>query len=121
MRRTMWVSTLVVAASLVGAAAAQARLDTSFGTEGVATVNPPSPAGWLNEKIAATATGQDGETYVVAHQASTSCRYYACSPEEGDFLFRYLADGTLEPAFAGGRGFEIPAETAEAFDRRWLW
>ena len=116
MRRTMWVSTLVVAASLVGAAAAQARLDTSFGTEGVATVNPPYPAGWTNESITAIATGQEGETYVVAHQAAAPCFNYPCSPGEGDFVFRYLTDGSLEPAFAGGRGFEIPEETTETYD-----
>jgi hypothetical protein len=104
------LTTMIVAA--VGTGAAQAKPDVSFGKEGVATLNPPYPPGWTNQKIEATATGQNGETYVVARQAS--CSRYPCS--EGDFLFRYLADGSLEPAFAGSRGFEIPTETAAAFE-----
>lgn len=120
MRRTMLISVAVLAMSLVGAAGAQARLDTSFGTEGVATVNPPYPAGgWTNESIAAIATGQEGETYVVAHQQQR-CSTYPCSAgqgfSQGDFVFRYLTNGSLEPAFAGGRGFEIPAETTENYN-----
>jgi hypothetical protein len=90
----------------VGAGSARAKPDLSFGTEGVATINPPYPPGWRNERIEATATGQNGETYVVAGQGS--CSRYPCA--EGDFVFRYLADGSLEPAFAGSRGYEIPTE-----------
>jgi hypothetical protein len=117
MRRTMVISTLVMALSLVAAAGAQARLDTSFGTEGVATVNPPYPtSAWTNESIGAIATGQEGETYVVAHQYER-CDTYPCPQGEGDFVFRYLADGSLEPAFAGGRGYEIPAEATESYNR----
>ena len=113
MRGIALVSMLVLGVvGVVGAGAAQAKPDLSFGNEGVATINPPYPPGWVNEKIETTATGQNGETYVVARQSS--CTRYPCA--EGDFLFRYLADGTLEPAFAGGRGFEIPTETAAAFE-----
>jgi hypothetical protein len=90
----------------VGTGTAGAKPDLSFGTEGVATLNPPAPTGWTNEKIETTATGQNGETYAVAKQGG--CAGLRCS--EGDFLFRYLADGTLEPAFAGSRGYEIPTE-----------
>jgi hypothetical protein len=97
-----------------GAAAAEARLDTSFGQEGIATVSPPLPPGWTNEEIKAIATGQEGETYVVAHQQSAPCTAYPCT--QGDFIFRYLASGALEPAFAGGRGFEIPAETTTSYN-----
>jgi len=93
--------------AVVGAGVAQAKPDLSFGLNGVATLNPPYPPGWINEKIDATATGQNGETYVVATQRKV-CEHYGCG--EGDFLFRYLADGSLEPAFAGSRGFEIPRE-----------
>jgi hypothetical protein len=106
-----FVTTTVIVAG-VGAVSAQAKPDLSFGLEGVATLNPPYPPGWTNQKIEATATGQNGETYVVARQSS--CSRYPCS--EGDFVFRYLADGSLEPAFAGSRGFEIPTETPAAFE-----
>jgi hypothetical protein len=107
MRRVVSLSMLVLGiVAVAGAATAQAKPDLSFGAEGVATLNPPYPPGWTNQKIDATATGQNGETYVVATQGT--CVSYVCS--EGDFLFRYLADGALEPAFAGSRGFEIPSE-----------
>jgi hypothetical protein len=110
-RKLVLVGMAVVAmGASVGAASAQARLDTSFGQEGVAAVNPPYPAGWTNEEIQTIATGQEGETYVVARQAVTKCSVYPCP--EGEFVFRYLASGALEPAFAGGRGFEIPTEVS---------
>jgi len=99
-------------AALVGAAGAQARLDTSFGVEGVAAVNPPFPPGWTNEAVTQIATGQEGETYVVAHQRNDSCVTFPCP--QGDYVFRYLASGALEPAFAAGRGFEIPSESTAA-------
>lgn len=98
--------------AVVGPGAAQAKPDLSFGVEGVATLNPPYPPGWTNERIEATATGQNGETYVVARQGS--CSKFPCS--EGDFVFRYLANGSLEPAFAGSRGYEIPAEAANRYE-----
>lgn len=113
MRRVALLSVLTLGVvAVVGAGMAQAKPDPSFGKEGVATLNPPYPPGWTNQKIEATATGQNGETYVVARQSA--CVKYQCS--EGDFLFRYLADGSPEPAFAGSRGFEIPTETAAAFE-----
>jgi len=113
MRRVAVLSMMVLGVvAAVGAGSAQAKPDLSFGQEGVATLNPPYPPGWTNQRIEATATGQNGETYVVARQSS--CSRYPCS--EGDFVFRYLANGSLEPIFAGSRGFEIPTETAAAFE-----
>jgi hypothetical protein len=113
MRRVALLSMVAVGVlGVVGAGAVQAKPDLSFGGEGVATLNPPYPPGWRNEKIDATATGQNGETYVVATQSN--CVNYRCS--EGDFLFRYLANGSLEPAFAAGRGFEIPLETVSHYE-----
>jgi hypothetical protein len=112
MRRMALLGLLTTAIVVGGAGAAQAKPDLSFGVEGVATLNPPYPPGWVNQKIEATATGQNGETYVVARQSK--CVSYECA--EGDFVSRYLADGALEPSFAGGRGFEIPTETAAAFE-----
>jgi len=113
MRRVAVLSMMVLGVvAAVGAGSAQAKPDLSFGQEGVATLNPPYPPGWTNQRIEATATGQNGETYVVARQSS--CSRYPCS--EGDFVFRYLANGSLEPIFAGSRGFEIPTETAAVFE-----
>jgi uncharacterized delta-60 repeat protein len=109
MRKLLVLSIAVMAVlGVVGVSGAQARLDTTFGQEGVAPLNPPYPLGWTNELIKAIATGQDGSSYVIARQRQSPCRSYPCP--EGDFVFRYLADGALEPAFAGGRGFEIPSE-----------
>lgn len=110
MRRAMLgLIGVLMLASLVGAGTAQARLDTTFGQEGIAPLNPPYPStAWKNVAIDSVATGQNGETYVVANQnfCSRSCL-------EGDFVFRYLANGTLEPTFGGGRGYEIPLEGEE--------
>jgi hypothetical protein len=117
MRRVTVLATAACAlAALVGAGSAQARLDTTFGTAGVATVNPPFPPGWQNERIETIATGQEGETYVVVHQRDSCAAVYPCP--EGDFLFRYLASGALEPAFAGGRGFEVPTESTSTSEYR---
>jgi hypothetical protein len=113
MRRLALLSMLVLGVvAVVGTGAAQAKPDLSFGVQGVATLNPPYPPGWTNEKIEATATGQNGETYVVARQGS--CARYPCS--QGDYVFRYLANGSLEPVFAGSRGFEIPPEAANRWE-----
>lgn len=101
-----------MAVSLIGAAGAQARLDPTFGQEGAAPLSPPLPSGWSNERLEAAATGQNGETYVVARQSS--CANYPCS--QADFVFRYLADGTLESAFAGSRGYEIPTESTNSYE-----
>ena len=113
MRRVSLFAVAVLAmAGLVGVGSAEARLDTTFGQEGVAAVNPPYPAGWINEAVETIATGQEGETYVVARQRMNRCTSFPCP--EGDFVFRYLASGALEPAFAAGRGFEVPAESTKS-------
>ncbi len=113
MRRAISLSMVVLAAmAVIGAGTAQAALDTSFGEGGVAIATPPTPAGWKNLSIQAAATGQNGETFLVARQ--NTCGGYRCS--HGDFVFRYLADGALEPAFAGSRGWGIPPEATYAED-----
>ncbi|HEX3362772.1 MAG TPA: hypothetical protein VHS74_17395 [Solirubrobacterales bacterium] len=112
MRRATLVSMLVLVVSLVGAGGAQARLDPGFGQEGAATVTPPLPSGWSNQRLEAAVTGQNGETYVIVRQSS--CANYPCL--QGDFLFRYQANGALEPAFAGSRGYEIPPETPNSYE-----
>ncbi|MBS1889309.1 MAG: hypothetical protein JSU06_19190 [Actinobacteria bacterium] len=114
MRRVAVLLSLVVGlVAAVGVGTAQAKLDPSFGEGGVASLRPPTPAGWTNESAEAIATGQNGESYLIAGQRA--CANYLCS--EGDFLFRYLANGALEPAFAGGRGYEIPRETQRSYER----
>jgi hypothetical protein len=113
MRRAIFISMAMLATTVIGTGTAAARLDPGFGTEGVAPLSPPLPPGWRNEKIDTTATGQNGETYVVARQ-STCPSGARCS--SGDFVFRYLADGAPEPAFAGSRGFEIPLETEYQYE-----
>jgi hypothetical protein len=112
MRRIALLSILAVGVvAVLGAGSAGAKPDLSFGVDGVASLNPPYPPGWTNQKIVTTATGQEGETYVVSTQST--CAAFPC--REGDFVFRYLANGSLEPAFAGSRGFEIPAESTTPY------
>lgn len=111
MRKVALLSMLVPAVlAVVGAGAAQAKPDPSFGVEGVATLNPPYPPGWTNQKIDATATGQNGETYVVATQSN--CANYRCS--EGDFLFRYLARRLARTGVRGRPGLRDPAGSDES-------
>jgi|GEM_PF-2085066 len=113
MRKVVSLSMLVLAVlAAVGAGTASAKPDLTFGVNGVATLNPPYPAGWTNERIEATATARNGETYVVARQGS--CSEFPCL--QGDFVFRYLANGSLEPVFAGSRGFEIPPAAANRYE-----
>src|SRR6202000_3097428 len=103
---------LVRVMAWVGGGGAQARLDPSCGQEGVATVTPPLPSGWSNERFEAAATGQNGETYVIARQSS--CADYPCS--QGGFVFRYPAAGALDPPFPGSRGYEIPPEASNSYE-----
>jgi hypothetical protein len=107
MRRAILISTAVLAAAALATGTAEARLDPGFGTEGVATLTPPLPPGWSNEGIDAVATGQNGETYVVAGQTNCPGAPHCVG---GDFVFRYLTNGAPEPTFAGSHGFEIPPE-----------
>jgi Domain of unknown function (DUF5122) beta-propeller len=103
MRRLVLPLTAVVAiGALVGVGSAQARLDPGFGTNGVVVLNNLSPGGTKAEEIEAIATGQNGETYVVARGAGC----LACGVKS--FVYRYQTNGAREPLFGVGLGYEVP-------------
>jgi hypothetical protein len=95
------VSMAVVAiGALVGAASAEARLDPAFGDNGVVTLIGLNPGGSMAEEIEAIATGQNGETYVVARQ-------YGCWSlcQAASTVYRFQANGLRQPAF---QDYEVP-------------
>ncbi|MGN6556993.1 MAG: hypothetical protein ACTHLH_03160 [Solirubrobacterales bacterium] len=89
----------------IGAGAAQARLDPSFGQNGVVTVEPPFPSGSYHY-IREMGASRDGSSYVLYER--DSCGYRGC----GGFLslIRYGSDGTLDTAFGSGGTYDLPRE-----------
>jgi hypothetical protein len=101
------VCMLTIGAAL-DAGAAQARLDRSFGQNGVVEVRPPLPAPWRDQYIRRLAAARDGSSFALFE------RQY-CAGQAGcvrvNSLFRYLPDGSLDPAFGGlGGSYELPPE-----------
>lgn len=110
MRKLWLVTTVCVLAvgAMIGAGVAQARLDPSFGQNGLVEVRPPLPAPWRNQYIRHMAAARDGSSFVLFE------RQY-CAGQAGCFssnnLFRYQGDGSLDPAFGGSGGsYELPQE-----------
>ena len=108
MRKVVLMSLLMPGVvAVIGAGAAQAKPDLSFGQSGVLPLAPPVPAGWNQQQVYDAATGGDGQVFVVDGQ-------YRCDPGPAncvtrDFVFDYLADGSLNTAFGGPQGYEVPA------------
>jgi hypothetical protein len=102
MKRRLAVMSMAVVAigGLIGAASAQARLDPGFGENGVVTLIGLDPGGTIAEKIEAIATGQNGETYVVARQSGCWSLCTAVSA-----VYRFQANGLRQPLF---QDYEIP-------------
>jgi hypothetical protein len=108
MRRMALAAMLVLGlVAAVGAGTAQARLDPSFGQGGILYPRPPVPAGWSSAAVSVVATGGDGQVFVTDRQFPHCPSSGPC--EGGDYVFDYLADGSLNAAFAGSRGYRIPA------------
>lgn len=97
------VVALLAIAALAGAGSAQARVDMSYGENGVLTPVPPLPDGGT-QSLGAIALSQSGEAYVASAQSS-DCSSQGCS--FGEHVFRFLSDGSPEPAFGSPRGAEI--------------
>jgi hypothetical protein len=105
--RKLWLG-LILCVLVFGAGVAQARLDPSFGQDGLVEVRPPLPAPWRNQYIRHMAAARDGSSFVLFE------RQY-CAGQAGCFssnnLFRYLGDGSLDSAFGGPDGtYELPQE-----------
>lgn len=106
--RKLWLvlgGVLVFGAMTAGVA--QARLDPTFGQNGVVEVKPPFPAGpgWSGQYIRRLAAARSGSSYALVERQG--CIQGNCFGS--DNLFRYLPDGTLDPAFGGPSGFyEMP-------------
>jgi uncharacterized delta-60 repeat protein len=92
--------------ALAGAGMAQARLDPSFGQNGLVEVRPPLPTPWRDQYIRHMAAARDGNSFALFE------RQY-CAGQAGCFssnnLFRYLSDGSLDASFGGAGGsYELP-------------
>jgi uncharacterized delta-60 repeat protein len=108
--RKLWLTLVVcaLAGGTLGAGAAQARLDTSFGQSGYVDVSPPLPAPWRNQYVRHLDAATNGSSFALFE------RQY-CAGQAGCFdsdnLFRYQGDGSLDPYFGGpGGSFQLPQE-----------
>jgi uncharacterized delta-60 repeat protein len=106
--RKLWLGLILCVLVFIGTGVAQARLDPSFGQDGVVEVRPPLPAPWQNQYVRRMAAARGGSSFVLIE------RQY-CAGQAGCFssdnLFRYLGDGSLDPAFGGSGGsYELPQE-----------
>jgi hypothetical protein len=101
----LWL-TVVAIGALLGAGSAQARLDPSFGEGGILHLSaPPVPSGAERNYVQSAFVGPGGEYFVFAYQG---CAAPTSTCPGGTYLYRYLPDGSLDQAFAGGRGFFSP-------------
>lgn len=110
MRKLLLVSTLCVLAigATIGAGVAQARLDRSFGQNGVVEVQPPLSAPWQSQYIRHLDAARDGSSYALFERVHCAGQAGCAS---ANTLFRYQEDGSLDPAFGGPGGFyELPRE-----------
>jgi hypothetical protein len=107
MRKVSLVGSLLALGlvAMLGAGAAQAKLDPGFGQEGILRLGPPpAAAGWNQRGVSNAASASDGQLFSVYSEfrcfAGTKC-------EERTFLLNYLPDGTVNTAFGGPAGQEI--------------
>jgi len=107
MRRSLSaVFVCVVLAGLVWAGSAQARIDRSYGDNGVASVLPSLPASWEDQHVLQLAAGRDGGTYALLRgQHCETSRYYC---PWAYALVRYSGGGHLDLAFGGVGFYELP-------------
>jgi serralysin len=96
---------VMVVAALFAAGPAEAQPDSGFGQAGVLPLSPPVPSGWRQQEILGAATGSDGQVFVAARQLH--CEPTGC-PGSREFIFNYLANGSLTSSFGGPRGYEVP-------------
>lgn len=108
--RKLWLVLVVsvLAVSAFGAEVAQARLDPSFGSNGVIAVRSSLPAPWSSSFVRQMAAASDGGSYVLLSR-------YSCPGEQNCTtfygLYRYTSEGVLDPTFGGPSGFyEVPLE-----------
>ncbi len=106
MVRKLW---LVFVAGVLGgsiwAGPAQARIDPTFGHNGVVVVQPPLPAPWRNQYIRQLAATRSGFSFALFER-----QHCAGGCFSDNVLFRYLRDGSLDPTFGGSGSYELPQE-----------
>jgi hypothetical protein len=111
--RKLWLVLVinVLVLGTVGAGLAQAKLDPSFGQNGVVPVQLPGDGPPNYESVSAMAAAHDGTAYVLTR--STSCPVNApCTTTRR--LYRYGSDGLRDAAFGGPAGYyELPQEAGE--------
>jgi hypothetical protein len=93
--------------AMLGAGAAQAKLDPSFGQAGILSLAPPSASGWQRQQVYDAATGGDGQVFstygLFRCLTGTPC-------ESRKLLVNYLANGTVNTSFGGPGGQELEPE-----------
>jgi uncharacterized delta-60 repeat protein len=103
------VAACALACLALSSASAQAKVDTAFGQNGVAIVQPPLIAPWYSQFARQMAAGRDGDSYAIFERQSLCLHAGECF--SGSFLFRYLPDGSLDESFGGPTGsYELPRE-----------
>jgi hypothetical protein len=106
MRKVSLVASLLALGSvaMLGAGAAQAKLDPGFGQEGILRLQPPPAEGWFQTGVSNVAAGSNGQAFAVYGQfrCSTKC-------ETRTFLRGYLPEGSVNTSFGGPSGQEIPS------------
>jgi hypothetical protein len=100
----VWMAAVAIAA-LVGAGSAQARLDPSFGEGGILHLTAPPVASGSTNYLRGAYVGRGGEYFAFYRQ---DCRPGLNQCPNGSYLYRYLPNATVDPAFAGGQGFLSP-------------
>ncbi|HEU4706898.1 MAG TPA: hypothetical protein VFS64_06915 [Solirubrobacterales bacterium] len=94
----------------LGAGSARARLDPSFGQNGVVAVEPPLPSPWQSQGVQELAAARDGSSYALFRRLRCGggpCVY-------SDVVVRYGPEGALDSTFGGGGSYELPQEGASA-------
>jgi uncharacterized delta-60 repeat protein len=106
--RKLWlvlvVNVLVI--SGVGGDLAQAKLDPSFGQNGVVSLSLSTGPGDYEEVSAMTAA-RDGSAYVLSRRLGCPPAGGYCAPVKR--LQRYAPDGVRDPAFAGSGSYDFPS------------
>lgn len=111
--RRLWLAMLgsLVLAGVVWAGVAQARIDRSYGENGVVVVQPPVPIPWRSQVVRQVAAAHDGSAYALLERSRCEPPYYNYCGVKGYALVRYSGNGSLDSYFGGSAGFyELPFE-----------
>jgi len=106
--RKLWLVLVVNALVIsgVGGDLAQARLDPSYGQNGVVSLSlSTGPADY--EEVSAMTAARDGSAYVLTRRLGCPPAGGYCAPAKR--LQRYGPDGVRDPAFGGSGSYDFPS------------